>query len=413
MARVSPLIFFKMAGVSLRRHPIRSGLALLGIVIGIASMTVTLALGEGANERIKNEILAMGENWIYIVPGNFLNRGHVKKTRKVENSLRYEDYLAVSQFSSDIQASTPSIETKQIVKYHGDQLVAEIKGYNADYFHIEPRGIKHGMPFSYHHDIAAIPVAVLGSDVAKELFKQENPIGQTILIGKSSFKVIGVFNEAPKKVNRMNNPNLNIIIPFSTIWKKMIVPQENNAIHSIIVRPFADKNSTQLVASLRRLLRFRHHLSELQSDDFTIWDLQAMMQVAHRSSQVFNQFLLIAASISLIVGGIGIMNVMLVAMTERRKEIGIKLAIGATPGHILLQFLVESILLCLAGGIMGISCGLIGTYIASSFTEFDWAIRETPLIIAFVTTIFVGLFFGFYPAYKASKLNPVEALQSI
>lgn len=413
MMRISPLIFFKMAALSLRRHPIRSGLALLGIVIGIASMTVTMALGEGANERLKNEILALGENWVYIMPGNFLSKGEVRRTRKKEKNLNYSDYLALRQFSSDILACSPCMETKEVVKYQGNQLVAEIQGLNADYFRIEPRGIKMGMPFSSHHDAASIPVAVLGSDVAKELFKYENPVGKTILIDHASFKVIGVFNEAPKKVNRIQNPNLNIVVPFSTVWNKMIIPEEHDSIHSMIIRPISSKNSTQFVASIRRLLRFRHQLVDQQADDFTIWDLQAMMQTAHKSSQVFNQFLLVAASVSLIVGGIGIMNIMLVAMTERRREIGIKMALGATSGHILSQFLIESILLCLMGGIAGILCGLGGTYLLGTFTEFDWAIRKTPIVIAFTTTLAVGLFFGFYPAYKASKLNPVEALQSI
>jgi putative ABC transport system permease protein len=410
---ISPFIFFKMAALSLRRHPIRSSLALLGIVIGIASMTVTMALGEGANERLKNEILAMGENWIYIMPGNFLGKGEVRKTRKREKKLQYSDYLALQHLSTDVQACTPCMEAKEVVKYQGNQLVAEIQGVKADYFRIEPRGINRGMPFSSHHDSAAISVAVLGSEVAKELFKKEDPIGQTILVGKRPFKVIGVFNEAPKKINRIQNPNVNIVVPFSTVWKKMIVPDETDSVHGIIICPFARKNSTQLVATIRRLLRFRHQLSDQQPDDFTIWDLQAMMQAAHKSSQVFNQFLLIAASVSLVVGGIGIMNVMLVAMTERRKEIGIKMALGANSGHILSQFLIESVLLCSTGGIVGILCGLGGTYLLGTLTDFDWAIRQTPLIIAFVTTLAVGLFFGFYPAYKASKLHPIEALQSI
>jgi putative ABC transport system permease protein len=413
MSHVSPLIFFKMAALSLRRHPIRSGLALLGIVIGITSMTVTMAIGEGANERIKKEILSIGENWIYIMPGNFLNQGEVRKNRKKEKNLQYEDYVAISQFSSDIRACTPCIEMREIVKYQGNQLVSEIKGFHADYFRLEPRGVKIGMPFSLHHEKTATAVAVLGSEIVKELFKQENPIGKTVLIGKKSFTVVGVFDEAPKKINRVQNPNLNIAVPFSTLWKKMIFPDENNSLHSIIIQPHPGKNSAQLVASIRRLLRFRHQLTEQQPDDFTIWDLQALMHTAQKTMQVFNQFLFIAASISLVVGGIGIMNIMLVAMTERKKEIGIKMALGATSGHILFQFLIESILLCLTGGFVGILCGLVATYVLGSMAEFDWAIRTTPIIIAFATTVAVGVFFGFYPAFKASKLNPVDALQSI
>lgn len=407
MPKVSPIIFFKMALLSLRRHPIRSGLALLGIVIGIASMTVTMALGEGANERLRQEILAMGEKWIYIIPGNVMNQGELKRTRKKERKLDDRDYRVIKQLPT-IQACTPCLETKEIVKYQGKQLVAEIEGLKADYFKIEPRGIKLGFSFSDLHEKEANRVAILGSEVALELFQKENPIGRIILIDHRPFKVLGVFNEAPKKMNRLENPNINIVIPFSSM-KNMISSKENE-IHHIIVRPKDGKNSTQLVSGLRKLLRFQHQLADEDPDDFTIWDLQAMMQAAHKASQVFNHFLLIAASVSLIVGGIGIMNIMLVAMTERRKEIGIKMAIGATSGQILKQFLIESILLCLTGGITGILFGIASAYFLGTFTDFEWVLEGKILVIAFTTTVFVGVFFGFYPAYKASKLNPIDAL---
>lgn len=410
MVKISPFIFFKMAFLSLRRHPIRSCLALLGIVIGIASMTMTMAIGEGANERLRKEILAMGENWIYIMPGNFMSKGEIRRDRKQEKKLQYEDYLALQQLLPNIQVCTPCMEKKELVKYQGKQLVAEIEGLTADFFRIEPRGIKTGFPFSSYHDQASASVAILGSEVAKELFQQENPLGKTILIGRLPFKVLGVFNEAPKKVNRIQNPNVNIVVPFSSVWRKMIHPGEN--IHRMIVRPKSNANSTQLVSAMRKLLRFRHHIAEGEGDDFTIWDLQAMMQAAHKSSQVFNQFLLIAASVSLIVGGIGIMNMLLVAMTERKREIGIKMALGANSKHILVQFLIESIMLCLIGGMVGVILGIGGAYLLGMLTDFDWALRKEPIAFAFATTISVGLFFGFYPAYKASRLNPIEALRS-
>lgn len=410
--KISPLLFFKMALISLQRHPVRSGLALLGIVIGIASMTLTMAIGEGANARLTKEILAMGDRWIYIMPGNFLTKGEVKKAQRKEKNLQYDDYLAIKQLSSDIQACTPCIEKKEVVKFKGDQIVADVQGVSSDFFRIEPRGIKTGVPFSLHHDERGSAVAILGSEVARELFHKENPVGKRVMIGKTSFQVLGVFNEAPKKMNRMQNPNLNIVVPFSSVWRKVIPPIENGSLHHIIARPKEGKNSAKVVSGLRRLLRFRHHISENHSDDFTIWDMQAVMEAAHRSSQTFNQFLILAASISLLVGGIGIMNIMLVAMTERRREIGIKMAIGASQSSILFQFLIESILLCLTGGVIGVLCGISGAYVLGKLTDFEWLIREKPIFLAFATTVFVGLFFGFYPAYQASKLNPVDALKS-
>lgn len=412
MSNVSPIIFFKMALLSLRRHPIRTSLALLGIVIGIASMTVTMALGEGANEKLKKEILSMGENWIYIVPGNFLDKGTIKRTKKKEKNLRYKDYLAIHNLFDQIEVCTPCVDSKEVVKYQGNQLVADIQGLKSDFFKMEARGINSGTPFTEHHDKKSIPVAVVGSDVANELFNGENPIGKVILIGKTPFKILGVFNKAPEKINQVENPNINIVVPFSSLKKKNY-SRIDDSIQHIILRPKDGKNSTQLVSSLRRFLRFQHKIPDDDADDFTIWDLNAMMNAAHNASQIFNYFLLIAASVSLVVGGIGIMNIMLVAMTERRKEIGIKMALGATSTHILAQFLIESILLCLTGGLVGIVLGIGAAYILGFFTEFEWAIRMKPLVIAFSTTVFVGIFFGYYPASKASKLNPIDALQSI
>ena len=211
----------------------------------------------------------------------------------------------------------------------------------------------------------------------------------------------------------MSHPDTNIVVPFSSIWQKMGPLEGDSSLDYLLVRPKEGKNSTQFVAALRRLLRFRHQISEGEPDDFTIWDLQAMMQAAHQSSQIFNQFLLIAASVSLIVGGIGIMNIMLVAMTERRKEIGIKMALGATSHQILIQFLVEAVILCLTGGAVGIILGIGGAYLLGIFTDFDVALSTEPIIWAFGTTVVVGLFFGFYPAYKGSKLNPIDALRSV
>lgn len=412
MRSISHFILLKMAFLSLRRHWVRSALALLGIVIGIAAMTITLAIGEGAKERLKEEILAMGENWMHIYPGNFLSKTQVQRSRKLDKELRYRDYLAILQMKANFQACTPCVEKKEMVKYQSNQILADIQGFNAEYFLIEPRGIKKGISFSEHHEKRGIPVAVLGSETARQLFKHENPVGKSILIGKKSFKVMGVFNEAPKKLNRLHNPNINVVVPFSSVWKKLIEVDESDSVHHITLRPKEGKNPAQIVAGMRRLLRFQHHLEGDDLDDFTIWDMQTLMQAAQKSSHLFNQFLLISAAVSLLVGGIGVMNVMLVAMAERKKEIGIKMAIGATSTQILYQFLIESVLLCLTGGIMGIIFGIIGAAVLGSLTDFDWALRFKPVAFALFMTIGVGVFFGFYPAYKASKLEPVAALQS-
>jgi putative ABC transport system permease protein len=408
MARVSPWIFVQMAFTSLRRHPIRSSLALLGIVIGIAALIATMAIGKGADLEIQKDILAMGKNTITIFSGNFLNQ--VQKASIKEQPLTDRDYQALRFQLDQIEAGTPLIFDKKLVRYKGKQILADIQGVNEEFIKLSTRQIHFGNFFSSFHVHNATKVAILGSDIAKELFGKVNPIGETIMIQKFPFKVLGVWEEIQSDQNVFQNPNLEIIVPLSAVWQKLIFTQRN-VVHSLVLSPKNKEHSTQLVVSIKRILRFLHQLKD-EPDDFTILDQQAILKAAKKSSKRLNQFILVAAATSLLVGGIGIMNIMLVSMVERKKEIGLKMAIGATPTHILFQFLIESLLLCFIGGLLGIGAGIGVTYLLGYIGEFPWLLEREPIYIALLTTCCVGIFFGFYPAYQASRLHPIDALHS-
>ena len=408
MARAAPSMFVKMAFACLRRHPIRSGLALLGIVIGIAALIATMAVGKGADLELQKDIRAMGKDTIIIFSGNFLNQ--VQKARVIEQPLRYQDYQALCSQLSGIEACTPSVFEKKLVRYQGEQVMAKVQGVNEEYLKLDVRKIKSGDFFSSYHVHNGTRVAVLGSDLAKELFGQKHAVGEVVSIQNIPFKVIGVLDKLESKNNVYDNSNLDIIVPLTSVWQKLIFTPRNS-VHSLTLSPKNKEQSSQLVASIKRILRFMHQLKD-QPDDFTILDQQAILKAAKKSSQRLNQFILMAAAASLLVGGIGIMNIMLVSMVERKKEIGLKMAIGATPFHILSQFLIESVMLCSLGGLLGIGAGVGATYLLGHLGGFPWALENKPIVIASLTTCFIGIFFGLYPAYQASKLNPVEALHS-
>ena len=412
MTKISPWIFIKMALISLKRHPIRSGLAFLGIMIGIIALVVIMALGQGADEEIQKQILGTGRNWINITSGGLFDNARLSRARVRNNPLTVEDYQAIrNQLGSAFKVITPYLFGSKFVSYQGAHLQGQILGVNHEYSQLSSRKVVKGMFFTAYHNESSAKVAVLGAEAAQELFGKKDPLGKMIFLESMPFKVVGVLEKEQTKQSFGYNHDLEIIVPFKTVWRKLLTTKRAG-LHAINLSPKDPKKSAQLVASLKRLLRFRHQLKSHQPDDFTIWDQQALLKAAQKSSKTLQIFLTATAAISLIVGGIGIMNIMLVSMTERKKEIGLKMAIGATSTHILLQFLLESVLLCFMGGIIGVALGIAASYLVGYFTAMPWVFSYKPLLIALCTTTGIGLFFGLYPASQASKLNPIDALHT-
>lgn len=411
MSHLSSIVLFKMAFFSLTKHLIRTGLTLLGMMIGIAALMTTLALGKGADQEMQKKIQSMGQNWVSIYSATAFNQDRIEVGRFKEKPLTYGDFKAIRQLVPNIYACSPYSCEKSLIKYQGTQIATQLIGVNDEFFKLEQRKLSKGMAFTPYHLKTGTKVAILGQELATKLFGTKNPITEIIHVENAPFRVIGVLNNAIQQSHFQFNPDLELYIPITALSRKKIKPQEQSIIENIILKPLDLHKTSYLIFDLKRLLRFLHHL-ESKPDDFTVLDHQALFKAMRKTSETFNLFLLIASVISLLIGSIGVMNMMLVSVIERKKEIGLKMAIGATPNQILIQFLVESTIVCLIGGILGIGLGSFTSIIVGYFSGLPWKIDWEPIGIALMTTSLVGILSGYYPAYKASRLDPIQALHS-
>lgn len=394
---------------SLRQHKGRSMLTTISIVVGIAAIIATVAIGHGAEEKMRRKILAMGDNFIVIYAGNFFQEGKTTtKKRKKTKALTMQDVDRLHQHIPNIKHVSPVYYGKNTITYGGNTIIAPLRSGNEKSVAILNQKIQAGQMFSATHVTNARRVAVLGSKAAQELFGTNNPLGKTIQIKNKPIMVIGVLAPVKESLGSQN-PNLRIFLPITT-HKKIIEKLHKPKIHSIALSVANTKKIPRVVRSIRSFFRHLHHLEKNDPDDFTIMDQASMLKAAQESSNILTLFLIIIASMSLLVGGIGVMNIMMVAVSERTREIGIRMALGATGKTIRLQFILEALTLCFLGGILGIFFGILIPFIASWFT--GWLVIIKPMVVigAFFVTTLIGLFFGFYPAHKAANMNPVEAL---
>lgn len=394
---------------NLKKHKGRSFLTILGIIIGIASIISTLAIGFGAEEKQRKEILGMGNNFIFIQSGKYTEGKTQFAKRKSAYPIKEKDVGIIKNQCSGIKKITPTFFLRNIVSFKTNNVSVDTKCGNEDYLDVIGRKIERGTFFTKYHVLKSAKVIVLGSKTAKDLFGSFDPLGKMVKINKIFFNVIGVAAPMENYVG-LADPNLDIYIPFTTA-RKQLMRKTDPYVHGIAISAKNKQQMPYIVKRLKQILRFLHHLQPEEPDDFTIFDQQAMVKAAKKTSGILNLLLLIIASISLLVGGTGIMNIMLVTVTERTKEVGIRMAIGANSNTILKQFILESITLCLIGGIFGIFFGILTPHIVSFLIKWPVIIKPSTIMFAFLTTFLIGLIFGFYPARKASKLNPVEALQ--
>lgn len=392
---------------ALRKHAARSILTILGITIGIAAIIVTFSIGRGAELKIRSQILAMGEDAIYIIPGNVIERGASRGDKRAR--LTERDLEAIQQQSSNLVSFSRGHENLADMQ-HGAQTVNErVIGSDATLASMAGYQIKWGTFFNDLQVQNRTNVVVLGQELAKKLFKNDYPIDQMILINKTPFTVIGVFGYIDFYMGT-NDPNTRAYIPFTVAEKYIRKDELTTGDLSFLLLKTADTTPGQTMRMVKRTLRLRHGIGQGETDDFTIFDQESIAAAAQEASRVLKFFGLIAASISLLVGGIGVMNIMLVSVKERTREIGVRLALGATQTLVRNQFLVEAITLCSFGGIVGIILGIIAQHAVSELAGLPEVLELTPLFLALITTILIGIFFGYYPARKASLLNPVDAL---
>ncbi|MFH0897976.1 MAG: ABC transporter permease [bacterium] len=394
---------------NLRHHKIRSFLTILGIIVGITSIIATLAIGYGVEKKLRERILALGNNYIDMWSGTSFLEGALAATKKKKTKrLTIDDITLLEHMCPNIKHISPFFHGRTKVKYQNNIIRSQIKSGNQHFLSILGRSMGKGTFFSDVHVQKNARVAVLGYRASRELFRSLNPIGHIIKIKKIPFTVIGVVKKMENFFG-IEDPNLDVFVPYTT-FNRYVFPDPSRFVHGIIISSKSREVMPDLVKNITRTIRTSHNLTPGDPNDFSIVDQASMFKAAKASSGIFNLFLLIISSISLIVGGIGVMNIMLVSVSERTQEIGIRMALGAQQHTILQQFLSEAVILCFVGGLIGIGLGIASPFIACHFTKFPVVIKIQSIIIAFITIFLVGLIFGFYPAYKASKLNPVEAL---
>ena len=394
---------------ALRVNKMRSALTMLGIIIGVGAVIAMLAVGTGASEKISEQISSIGSNLIIILPGSTTSGG-LRMGMGSQPTLTRDDAEAIQKECSAVQEVAPVLNGAAQIVYSNQNWSTGVYGTTSSMLAIRDWPISSGRSFTEQDIRNATKVAILGQTVVENLFGSLDPVGQMIRIKKVPFMVIGVLDRKGQSPQGQDQDDT-IYIPVTTAQKKIFGTSFPGMVRTIMVKARSTEDLAVAEKQINELLRQRHHLSARQDNDFTVRNLTQIMQVAEQSTKVMTLLLGAIASVSLLVGGIGIMNIMLVSVTERTREIGIRMAVGAKTWDIRLQFIIEALTLALIGGITGIIIGVGGSKLLSMFAGWSTVVSTLSVIMAFGFSGLVGIFFGFYPAYKASLLNPIDALR--
>ena len=396
---------------ALRVNRLRSALTMLGIIIGVAAVIAMVAVGAGATARIQEQIEAIGSNLIMVVPGSITSNG-IRLGSGVGVTLTEEDAKAIAAECPSVAVVAPTVRGAAQVMFGNNNWATSIQGTTPDFLVIRDQPVARGNPFTADDVSSAAKVALLGQTVAQNLFGDADPAGQTIRIKNVPFTVDGVLAPKGQSPTGQDQDDL-ILIPITTAKRQVVGANQANAgaVGAIMVQAANAGAMDQAQHEVDALLRQRHRLQPGQDDDFTIRNLSEVFAAQESSARVMSILLGAIASVSLIVGGIGIMNIMLVSVTERTREIGLRLAVGAKTRDILSQFLVEAVTLAILGGITGILIGIGASLVISHLAQWNTLVSPTAIVLAFVFSGLVGVFFGYYPARKAALLDPIDALR--
>lgn len=400
-------MILKISLKALNRNKVRSALTMLGIIIGVSAVIAMVSLGEGARRQIQEEIASLGDSTVWVRAGSRRSWG-VRSASGTMNTLKAADFDAMLNECPAVKAVSPSARSMAQVVFGNQNWNTRIEGYNELYPEMRNWTIAQGSFFDDSQVKAAARVAVLGNTVWQELFAGSDPVGQTIRVKNLSFQVIGTFQA--KGYNSWGRDQDDVIIvPYTTVQKKFL----GGALHveSGLVQAVNSRATYAAEEQIRALLRQRHRLGPFQDDDFMIRNLSEIGEAAEATNRMMGGLLAVIASVSLLVGGIGIMNIMLVAVSERTREIGIRMAIGARPSHVRIQFLSESIGLCLLGGILGLVLGMAVSIGIPLWLGWPTVISINSVVVSILFSAAIGIFFGYYPAHKAAALDPIEALR--
>jgi putative ABC transport system permease protein len=401
----------RMALASLRVNKLRTALTMLGIIIGVAAVIAMVSVGAGAQERIAEQIRSMGSNLIVVYPGAQTSGG-IRWGLGSQQTLTEEDARAIAVEVTSAEVAAPLVRGSAQTIFGNLNWSTVINGVTPDYLEAREWPIVSGRMFGTQDVEGASKVAVLGDTVWHSLFGDTDPVGQTIRIKKVPFTVIGVLEPKGQSAFGQDQDDL-VLIPLSTAKKKVLGVNKSNprAVGQISVRVRDADLMGDAEEQIRGILRQRHRLQPGQDDDFQVRVLAEMFAAQEESARVMTMLLAAIASVSLLVGGIGIMNIMLVSVTERTREIGLRMAVGARGRDILAQFLVEAVTLSAVGGLMGVGVGLLVSFVIANLAEWSTDVSIQAVILAFTFAGIIGVFFGFYPAQKASRLDPIEALR--
>jgi len=396
---------------ALKVNKLRSSLTMLGIIIGVAAVITMISVGAGAQARVEEQIRSLGSNLLIVLPGS-VTSGGVRMGAGSRASLTEDDAFAIQREIVEVQAAAPALRgTGQVVAGNNNWSTV-FYGVTLEYFEARNWVIASGKGFEPGDIAGSAKVVLLGETVARNLFGDGDPIGQSVRVRKVPMQVIGVLERKGQSLQGWDQDDV-MLMPISTARNRVLGGNvaKLRSVGSISIKVREGANMPEVESEIRSLLRQRHRLQSGQDDDFSLRNLSEVLSAREESSRIMTLLLAAVASVSLLVGGIGIMNIMLVSVTERTREIGLRMAVGARGRDILAQFLVEAITLALIGGLLGVVLGLGGSYAISELAGWRVELRPESIALAVSFAAAIGIFFGFYPARKASRLLPIEALR--
>jgi len=408
---VNVLASSRIALRALRVNKLRSTLTMLGIIIGVGAVIAMVAIGSGAQARVAEQLQALGANMIFVFPGSTTSGG-LRAGAGSSISLTEEDAWTIQRDVQGVVVAAPTMRGSGQLVWGNLNWSTMIVGVTPEYFDARDWPMTSGRVFTQEDVDGAAKVAILGQTVAQSLFGDTDPIGQTVRVKKLLCTVVGVLDSKGQNTFGQDQDDV-IVIPLTTAKRKVLGVSLANArtVNGISIKVGDNEDLKEVQQHIRDLVRQRHRLQPGQDDDFGIRSAAEMVQTKDEQAQLMTKLLMSIASVSLLVGGIGIMNIMLVSVTERTREIGLRMAVGARGRDILTQFLVEAVTLSLIGGIIGILLGVGGSNAISSLAEWRTVLAPSAILLAFGFAAAIGIFFGFYPARKASRLDPIEALR--
>jgi putative ABC transport system permease protein len=403
---MKPLATIRIALRALKRNKLRSTLTALGIIIGVGAVIAMVGIGNGAKSQVEAQIASLGQNVILVFSGNF-SSGGVRSGWGGAGTMTIDDADAIQREILGVVALSPEVRGGQRVLANGQNWRTQVLGEGTDYLNIRDWALEDGAMFTEQDVRGAAKVCIIGKTIVNQLFPNEDVVGKNLRIRDIPFKILGVLT--PKGLSVMGSDQDDVlIVPYTSMMKRL---ERRTNLSSITVQAESSGVSDKIQRDIADLLRQRHHIAPGRDDDFTIRGQEEIANAATATTRTMTVLLGAIASVSLIVGGIGIMNIMLVSVTERTREIGIRMAVGAHGRDILLQFLIEAITLSSLGGVIGIVSGVGAAKLLSAVAGWPTLISATSVVVAFLFSAAVGVFFGFYPARKASHLDPIEALR--